>query len=52
MVECDLAKVETRVRFPSLAPVVKIVELIEVFILFKNILNKNSNIITIEIIKT
>ena len=51
MVECDLAKVETGVRFSSLAPFEINVELIDVFILFKNILQKISNIIATEIIK-
>lgn len=41
MVEYDLAKVETGVRFSSLAPFINFVELIDVFVLFKNTLQKN-----------
>ena len=51
MVEPQPSKLTTWVRFPSSAPFEIYVEIVDVFILSKNVLQKNSNIITIEIIK-
>ena len=51
MVEPQPSKLTTGVRFSSPAPFEINVEIVDVFILFKNVLQKNSNIITIEIIK-